>query len=231
MDYTEETINRDFNIANAYLNYDYSGTLSTVSLDVGTSLLEQEDEPGVNGPLFRLEVSRQLLADSRVRLRLFQEFTDDVLAGLREGIDIAETTPRQSIASSPFKDQLAWLSYEFGKTHLGGGIAIYGRRKDFDEPTDERQYGSTLSLNYRLSPVSDASMVARYYRSEYEEMDTRDNTYEMSIGYSKALGRRFLASVQVSHQRRSSDLDVDEYQETAIGASLTIGRNTVGGGR
>jgi hypothetical protein len=230
MDFTEETLNSDFNIANAYLRYEVmSGTLSTLSLDVGASMLERENEPGLTGTLFRLEVGRQLLADSRVQLTLLQEFTDDVLTSLREGVDIAETTPRDSLASSPYKDQLARLSYEFEKTNLGGGITIYGRRKDFDEPTDESQYGGTLSLNYRLSPVSVASVVARYYRSEYEEMDTRDNTYELSIGYSKALGRSFLARGQVSHQRRSSDLEVDEYQESAIGISLTIGRNTVGG--
>ena len=108
--------------------------------------------------------------------------------------------------------------------------SIRAEVRDFDykeSPDDRRTYQLGADLNYRVSPLVDGGLNVSYRHLEEDDTNRTDKEYRIVGNINYHLSRDLRSAFAVRFQNKSSDVKLDEYNETAVFIGLIWGGGSV----
>ena len=226
IDFSDNTLNRDYNRDEAFARYEAQGSRTRLGLDIGYSRLQGlTDSPG--GLLTRLELSRQVSPSSVVSLSAGRDFSDSgdsfrlsqSLGGTGQGTISGLQT------GTPFRNTYVAAGWNFSRNRTGLNVNV----EHFDESyegasgLDRKRLTLDAQLTRNLTPTLIGNVGGALSREDYDAVtgNYREKTY--FAGITQRFGRRLGINAQYQRYRRTSDLAGGGYSENRVWLNFTWG--------
>lgn len=229
VEYDEEAAFAEYEIREAFLRFEATGSRTTFGGDFGYTELRQAGESS-DGLLARAEITRRVASRSRVMLQAGTEFSttadtfrrDQSVGGIEVGNDLA------AVSSDAFRTDFAYLiwSTDWQRSLFNATLSTREETHELLTELDREQVDATLTWSRQLSRVLDIDLVGGYLQEEFIESGFKFDEWLAGAGLSWQFSRRFSLRMQLDHLEGSSEDGSRDYEENRVyvGLAYTRGR-------
>jgi hypothetical protein len=217
----DDAVNTDYERRSAYLSYDLTGTgRTTINSRLGYSWLELDGADETGGPLFGLDLTRQLTEASQLTLSAVHEFSD---AGEMLG-DAGQGSTEITSSSDPFESSEISLGWRFDKhrTSFGLTTSYSQRRYETQASIDSDRTNFSLDLGRRLRPTLRLGLVASLTNEEFVNTAVDSDEWLAGLTLDWQFGRHMGLRLRVDHNERSATEGAGDYEENRAFLSFTF---------
>jgi hypothetical protein len=222
VEYEDSTVNPDYDIQSAYLNYSVQGFRTGLDAALGYSRVVQDDKDS-DGMLARLDLTRRMSASSSFFLRGRQQFSNSGNL-FREGLAGTNPTSADLGVSSGdvFKETGLGVGIAFSRTRTRFGIGVDWSEEEHEQEqeTNREVFAVEGYFVRNLRTTLTLSLEARFNSEEYGSLGFEDERLEFGASLGWQLGRNFAVDFQYDYSQRTASEDTSEYDENRFGIRL-----------
>ena len=227
VDYTNDTLNPDYDNQEAFVRFDAKGFRTTVDADLGIARLR---EPGSSPsiPLAHLDLTRRISPSSTVALSFGHEFSDSAAAFRVEQTLGGANLNAQTVSSTgtPFTSDYGALSWNFGRNRTAWGLTASLFKDHYLQGTslDDRRSELDAHISRQMTPTVQLTLFEVLQKQTFVNQvgDSTQTTTDARLTWR--MGSRVSMFVDYTHATRSSDLPGTEFKENRLWLSIGYGR-------
>lgn len=218
IDFDDNTLNTDFDKAEAYLGFAGTGARTQLSVDLGYTQVKPDGGKTNSGVLVRMNISRRISQSSTFGVLLGREISDagDIFRQLQNLQSTQASTQAVQLSNDPFTSQYGTLSWNFARNRTGFGLSLSRFEEDYDSQTSLNRTRTVIGADAhrQLTPNLDFRVSATQNRERYDANSTQDfDELYATATLAWAFGRHFSLNLQYERFDRSSDLAGGDYVE------------------
>jgi len=229
VDYDDEDRNPNTVSSNIHAVFSGAGPHSSYTVNLGGTHVSRDEFDSTSGFTGDATWLRELTGHSSLRLYLASQLTN-----ASDNLLDSQTTPdngsfgSEQINGDVVRDNIMTLVYRRTDDTFNTTIRAQAQDLDYKEsPDDRRIYELSADLNYRVSPLVDAGLRGLYRYLDEDGTNRTDKEYRVTGTISYSMSRDLRSEFAVRYQNKSSDLKIDEYNETAVFIGLIWGGGSV----
>ena len=218
---TEERF-RDSYTVNTFVGLEnQQARLSTLGR-IGVTFVNQENSSGRANLFLQGNATAQLDRINSAGLRLSVRYTDEGNRALeRRTLTDDTATPREDNTANIFLERRAEGFYKRSGKRVDFTSTIRAVRRSFvKESRDDTRVGGGIKVTRRFTRQIAGSLTTRYDYTDFDDTSLHYHDYRFLVGITRKIGRWLSTEATIGHQFRSSNESAQEYDETAIFASL-----------
>jgi hypothetical protein len=201
IEYDDELL-QDYRITDGFLRLASLGDRTTLEVDAGYTEAKRGEQTS-DGPLVRLDITRQITSRSSVRLHAGSVFSDTAGAlRLDQSSRGVATEIEDGIAATDvFRDTYAYLDLQTERERTTFAVGAYGRRERHEQQLefDRDVVGATLGWTRRLSSRLDLSVNALYSDEKFVEDDVSFQEWSVGAGVGVRLSPAVSMHLSAAH--------------------------------
>ena len=208
-----------------FLRYDAEGARTHLIADAGYSSFDQDFAPDTeSGPIFRLDVTRQLTARSVLILNAGHEFSNSsiVYSQMQNGLplDLEMVGGRQTV--DPFMNTRAALRWDYEGTRSGFTLSGGYRDEDYRmRPELDQQLVSFAAETQRyMTPSLDLDIRASYLDVKFDQPGGDYDEIDATVGLNWRMTRTIGLWFSYQYAKRDSELASASYDENRVWLSV-----------
>lgn len=227
VDFSNDALNPDFQLQEAFAHYEAKGKRTVLSLDVGYSRL-RDSASSTSGALARLDISRRISPSSTVALTLGHQYSDSGNAFRLEqtlgGANLNTQTVTQT--STPFRVDHASLAWNFQRSRTGFGLGIDYFKDTYQQPStlNDNRKEVNVNVSRRLTPTLEVALIGQYFRQEFEVLVGNSTQTLADAQLTWRPGQHLSLVFDINRAHRSGDSPGTDFTENRAWLRLAYGR-------
>jgi hypothetical protein len=215
-EFEEDELFADYDIDEAFVRVEAEGARTTLSADVGYTVVDQAGEE-TDGLLLRLDVSRRVATRSRLGLQAGVESTggaesfrrDQQLTGVEPGNEDLIA------AGDTYRSEYLYLLFNTDWERGAFAAVLSGRQEAHETATilDRDVYGARVDFSRQLTRRIDADLRAGYSDEEFVNQDFQFDEWFIGAGFTWQLTEQVYLRLRLDHVTGSSDDGSRDYEE------------------
>jgi len=227
--YNDEHRNPNTVSSNLHAVLSGTGPHSSYTVNLGATHVSRDRFDSTSGFTGDVAWLRELTGHSSLRLYLASQLTN-----ASDNLLDSQTNPddgsfgNEQINGDVVRNSTMTIVYR--RTDDTFNTTIRAEVRDFDykeSPDDRRTYQLGADLNYKVSPLVDGGLNVSYRHLEKDDTNRTDKEYRIVGNINYHLSRNLRSAFAVRYQNKSSDVKLDEYNETAVFIGLIWGHGSV----
>jgi hypothetical protein len=214
--YDEEEFLEDDRITEGFLQLEFLGGRTTISADAGYTKAERGDESS-DGPLARLNLSREVTSRTTLRLDAGYEFADAATAFRldQDAIGLGEDVRNAVASQDVFRTTYAYLGLNTRRERTTFDVVLFGlkERHETDTLLDRDSFGLNLNWSRRLSSRLDLLVRAAYTNDDFINANFPYDEWLAGLEIGWRLTSFVSMRISVDHYEGSSDNALRDYEE------------------
>ena len=208
-----------------FLRYDAEGARTRLTADAGYARFDQDSAPDTeSGPMFRIDVTRQVTARSVLILTAGHEFSNSsiVYSQMQNGLplDLEMVGGRQTV--DPFMNTRAALRWDYEGTRSGFTLSGGYRDEDYRmRPELDQQLVSFAAETQRyMTPSLDLDIRASYLDVKFDQPGGDYDEIDATVGLNWRMTRTIGLWFSYQYAKRDSELASASYDENRVWLSV-----------
>jgi hypothetical protein len=227
INYSNDTLNPDYDLQQAFVHFDARGSRTTLGLDLGYGrVVDPNSSPG--NVIARLELSRKISASSTISLSFGHEYSDAAAAfqisQVLNGPNLNTQTTVQT--GGPFTMVYETAGWNFLRNRTGFGITVSHFKDDYVQNNTLNDTRTQLDANVsrQLTPAVRVTLLEDYIRQNFQNTPGNSNQSTTDARVTWRLARRLSVFVDYTFTRRQSQLANSGFTENRLWLSIGYGR-------
>jgi hypothetical protein len=225
--YSNDTLNPDYDLQQAFAHFDARGNRTTLGVDLGYGrAVDPNSSPG--NLIARLELSRKISASSAISLSFGHGYSDAVAAfQLSQVLSGANLNTQQTVQTNgPSTMVYETVAWNFLRNRTGFGITLAHFKDDFVQSNTLNDTRTQLDANVsrQLTPAVRVALLEDYYRQNFQNTTGSSKQSTSDARLTWRLSRQLSMSVDYTFTRRQSDVASTEFTENRLWLSIGYGR-------
>lgn len=227
VNYSNDTLNPDYDLQQAFAHFDARGKRTTLGVDLGYErLVDPNSSPG--NVIARLELSRKISASAALSLSFGHEYSDAAAAfQLSQVLNGANLNTQPTVQTGgPFTMVYETVAWNFLRNRTGFGITLSHFKDDYVENNalDDTRTELNANVSRQVTPAVRVALLEDYYRQNFQNTAGSSKLSTTDARLTWRLSRRLSASVDYTFTRRQSDLASTGFTENRLWLSIGYGR-------
>ena len=228
IDYSNDTLNPDYDSQQAYVHFDARGVRTTLAVDVGYGRLVEASSASPGTAVARLELSRKLSASATVSLSFGHEYSDAAAAfQISQVLNGANLNTQQSVQTGgPFTMVYETAGWNFQRNRTGFGLTLSHFKDDYIENNTFNDTRTELDANVsrQLTPAVQVALVEDYHRQNFQDTTGNSTQTTTDARLTWRLARRLSMFFDYTLTKRTSELPGTAFTENRVWISIGYGR-------
>jgi hypothetical protein len=230
VEYSNDVLNPDFGMQEAFLHLDAKGSRTTLGADVGYGRLEATGSSFGN-IMGRLMLTRRISASSSISLSLGHQYSNAANAfQISQGVGGANLNTQQTIQTNgASKTEYGTVGWNFARSRTSFGFTLSHFKDQFLENASLDDTRTELGANFSrlLSPTVRFGLYEHYVRQIFSDFTGDAILSSTDARLSWQASRRITLSFDYSFNRRI-DLTGTGYTANSVWLSIGYGRRAEG---
>jgi hypothetical protein len=227
VDYTNDTLNPDYDNQEAFVRFDAKGFRTTIDADLGLARLR---EPGSSPSTFlaHFDVTRRVSPSNTVAVSFGHEFSDSAASFRVEQSIGGANLNAQTVTSTgtPFTSEYGALSWNFARNRTSWGLtaSLYKDHYLQGNTLDDQRTEIDAHISRQMTPTVLLTLFEVFQKQTFENMVGNSTQTTTDARLTWRMGSRLSMFVDYAHATRSSDLPANGFKENRIWLSIGYGR-------
>jgi Putative beta-barrel porin 2 len=228
IDYSNDTLNPDYNLQEAFGHFGIKGQRTTLGIDAGYDRVTGLAGLSSGGVLGRIQLSRKVSASSTVSLSVGRQFSDSVGAfQMSQVLGGANLNTQQTVqVGGPFNMTFITGGWNFLHNRTQFGVEVSHFRDTYVENalSDDNRTEVSLHISRLLRPTVRLAISEFLDRQVFENQPgtATDSTTDMRLTWQ--MSRRISMTFAYDHARRTSDVAASQFTQNTVWVSIGYGR-------
>ncbi|MGV8940227.1 MAG: outer membrane beta-barrel protein [Lysobacter sp.] len=223
----------DYKRHDGYLGYAGDRGNLNYEFDLGYSRLERDIANGhSSSALVRGQVDWKATGRSRLRANIRYQYADATQNLITPTLDFSDRSmsylvyPDLVVDPNVFRERVAKVSYQFTANRTTVRLQPYYRRVDYVAVglDDQDRRGLLVTLDYRLRPLTTASLLVGHEERKYDATSRKDRDNVINLGLAHQFTRHWIGQVDLRHSERDSSAAGRSYSANSAMVSILYRR-------